>query len=955
MAKKQQTVHQIKILGLNDIKALNVEISKLAGNYEELSKEGKEASESTKKVGKASKDSKTQIANIAKGATIAGLALQAFNKASKILTQELKKGVEVFKGYEFAMAKVKAISGANTEEFAKLDKTAQALGRSTFFTAEQVANLQLNFSKLGFTSTEVLKVQNAALVAATATGEDLARTATVIGSTIRGFGLDASEGARVSDVMAASFTSSALTLEKFQTSMTKVSPVAKLLGMDLEETTAVMGVLTDAGIEASIAGTSLRNIFLKLGDPSSDLAKSIGFTVNSGEDMVREFRRMRDEGVNVEKMLKVVDVRQVAAISTMIEHIDKIESQTEAFRDSTGSAQDMADTIGESLQGATLRFQSALDGLRIVLVEKIAPALTSTLDTFAKLFNLFAKANEVSLSETFEKDRIKMNALVLSTSQLKEGTDERIKAVKTLKRQYPKYFSDLDAEKTKNDDLEKSLKKANAQYLNRIALRTKEEEIEDIMMRASERDETLEQQLEDFNTKVTEFNKTYFNEQLDVFGKTKKEVVELLRTAIQESENLDMGGVSKGKTTKEGLLFRNIEALLIGSEGSEKAKQSLKDELTKAMADANKLAKEFGLDLFGADTGGADDNGNKNGNKNGNGRTPAGDVVDPVQEELARLELELMETLNTQKLMFADEEIKTKEDLNNALLNSQIIYLNEMLDIENLSNEQRIGLEQKLADIKVKNREADLKQTEDAEKAKSDLIKANVDSALQIGQSLTQIGEIMGENSAAAKAGIAISKAAAVASAIVGIIDAKRAITKQAAEGDPFSAFGRMAVMAAAVAPLIASLMALKGGGGGGGSSDGEATFLQDSQGNQFASGGLTRGGMFEGNSHANGGVKFRVGGRIHEAEGGEAIINKKSTSMFRPVLSAINSYNGNGVKFADGGLLNSGEKFAMGGELRSAQQLVSGGMGSSKVVIVESDMTEVQNRISAIESQATF
>ncbi len=943
MARKQQSVYEIKVKGLDDIKSLNTEISKLNGRYDELSKESKKAADSTKNVGKASKDSKTQIANIAKGATIAGLALQAFNKASKILTQELKKGVEVFKGYEFAMAKVKAISGANTEEFAKLDKTAQALGRSTFFTAEQVANLQLNFSKLGFTSTEVLKVQNAALVAATATGEDLARTATVIGSTIRGFGLDASEGARVADVMAASFTSSALTLEKFQTSMTKVSPVAKLLGMDLEETTAVMGVLTDAGIEASIAGTSLRNIFLKLGDPSSDLAKSIGFTVNSGEDMVREFRRMRDEGVNVEKMLKVVDVRQVAAISTMIEHIDKIESQTEAFRDSTGSAQDMADIIGESLQGATLRFQSALDGLRIVLVEKIAPALTSTLDTFAKLFNLFAKANEVSLSETFEKDRIKMNALVLSTSQLKEGTDERIKAVKTLKRQYPKYFSDLDAEKTKNEDLEKALKKANAQYLNRIALRTKEEEIEDIMMRASERDEILEQQLDDFNTKVTEFNKTYFNSQLDLVGKTRREVLKLLRTSIQESENLDMGGVSKGKTTKEGLLFRNIEALLIGSEGSEKAKQSLKDELTKAMADANKLAKEFGLDLFGVDTGGTKPKDNGNGKEG----TPAGDVVDPVAEELARLELELMETLNTQKLMFADEEIKTKEDLNDALLKSQIIYLNEMLDIENLSNEQRIGLEQKLADIKVKNREADLKQTEETEKAKSDLIKANIDSALQIGQSLTQIGEIMGENSAAAKAGIAISKAAAVASAIVGIIDAKRAITKQAAEGDPFSAFGRMAVMAAAVAPLIASLMALKGGGGG------QAT--EEPSGEMFEQGGLTRGGMFVGNSHANGGVKFRVGGRIMEAEGGEAIINKKSTSMFRPVLSAINSYNGNGVKFADGGLLNSGEKFAMGGELRSAQQLISGGVGTSKVVIVESDMTEVQNRISAIESQATF
>ena len=162
-----------------------------------------------------------------------------------------------------------------------------------------------------------------------------------------------------------------------------------------------------------------------------------------------------------------------------------------------------------------------------------------------------------------------------------------------------------------------------------------------------------------------------------------------------------------------------------------------------------------------------------------------------------------------------------------------------------------------------------------------------------------------------------------------------------------------MALMASAVAPLIASLMALKGGGGGGSAEIGQEVYGE--QGGQFEQGGLTRGGMFVGNSHANGGIKFRVGGRIMEAEGGEAIINKKSTSMFRPVLSAINSYNGNGVKFADGGLLNSGEKFAMGGELRSAQQLISGGVGTSKVVIVESDMTEVQNRISAIESQATF
>ncbi len=112
------------------------------------------------------------------------------------------------------------------------------------------------------------------------------------------------------------------------------------------------------------------------------------------------------------------------------------------------------------------------------------------------------------------------------------------------------------------------------------------------------------------------------------------------------------------------------------------------------------------------------------------------------------------------------------------------------------------------------------------------------------------------------------------------------------------------------------------GGGGGGGSVSGDT---EQSTSVQFEKGGLTRGGMFQGASHANGGVKFRVGGTIHEAEGGEAIINKRSTAKFRPILSAINSYNGNGVKFADGGIISQGEKFAMGGELRSVQSMVSG------------------------------
>ena len=958
MAKKQQTVHQIKILGLNDIKSLNVEISKLAGNYDKLGKEGKKASESTKKVGKGAKDASGGISKFAKGATAAAVALVAFSKISKLVTQQIKQGIEVFKGFEFEMAKVKAISGATEDEFDSLNKTAQELGRSTFFTAQQVAALQLNFSKLGFTASEVLQAQEAALFTATATGEDLARTATVIGSTIRGFGLDARDSARVSDVMAASFTSSALTLEKFQTSMTKVSPVAKLLGMDLEETTAVMGVLTDAGIEASIAGTSLRNIFLKLGDPSSDLAKSIGFTVNSGEDMVREFRRMRDEGVNVEKMLEVVDVRQVAAISTMIEHIDKIELQTEAFRNSAGAAEEMANIVGDSLQGATLRFQSALDGLRIVLVDKIAPLLTDTIDFFATMFNSLAKLSEQT--DNYTKSLADQYSEITKTDELIKQSVSRYDELSSKQNLSKSEMQEMNTELTKLTELfgvnmTAINKETGALELNRDEL------IRQLRLRKALQSETaidLLAQRQDMEALAKEHEEmtismnTLFGSAMVGMSDYEQQLVGSLRSFIRDGQvNIPM--LHEQADELNAMYFK----MIMNPHFQEALK--IQGELFKGVDDDGNTASQALVILdaklsdMGINIGELDKMFNKSFLGKEDGFTlgePTGDF-ESIEDSS---ELLLQSAILEAKKEFFASEVETKEEFSLRLLGIEINHLEQTFKLLEDGSDAKFQIEKRLTDAKIKLKEqeanAHIKSEEDKRKATEN----NIATMKETGKLLMQIGEQQGENSKITAAGIKITQAAAIADGIHGLINAEVGIAEQAKLPFPSNLIA-MAATAAQVVSVIANIKSFIGGGGGGGSSDGEATFLQDSQGNQFANGGLTRGGMFQGNSHANGGVKFRVGGRIHEAEGGEAIINKKSTSMFRPMLSAINSYNGNGVKFADGGLLNSGEKFAMGGELRSAQQLVSGGMGSSKVVIVESDMTEVQNRISAIESQATF
>ena len=175
-------------------------------------------------------------------------AVAVFRKVSGAVASAIK----TFTAFEFQMAKVKAITGASSVDFLKLSKSAEDLGRTTFFTAQQVAELQTNYGKLGFTTQEILDAQEATLSLATATGEDLGRAAIVAGSAVRGFGLDASETQRVVDVMAVSFTSSAMDLEKWQTSMTKVAPIAKSAGFSIEDTAAMMSKLTDSGIEASI-------------------------------------------------------------------------------------------------------------------------------------------------------------------------------------------------------------------------------------------------------------------------------------------------------------------------------------------------------------------------------------------------------------------------------------------------------------------------------------------------------------------------------------------------------------------------------------------------------------------------------------------------------------------------------------------------------------------------------
>jgi hypothetical protein len=283
--------------------------------------------------------------------------------------------VKTFATFEQSMAKVEAISGATSQELIALKKSAEDLGASTRFAATDVAGLQLEFSKLGFDPSQILDATEATLALAQASGEDLAQSAIVAASTVQGFGLQVSETGRVVDVMAKSFSSSALDLSKFQTAMATVAPVAKSAGQSLESTTGMLSVLTNNGLDASTAGTGLRNIFL-------DIAQA-GMTLDEALDMISTSANKNVTALNL------FGKRGATVATVLADNQEAAKGFAKQYDNAAGSAKAMAKIMDNTTEGSFMKFKSAAESAGIAVGEILAPIIRDLTDTLAEIISEF--------------------------------------------------------------------------------------------------------------------------------------------------------------------------------------------------------------------------------------------------------------------------------------------------------------------------------------------------------------------------------------------------------------------------------------------------------------------------------------------------------------------------------------------------------------------------------------
>ena len=838
-------------------------------------------------------------------------ALAAFRQINKIASSAVK----TFRDFEFQMAKVRAITGATNSDFKKLNTTAQDLGRSTFFTATQVAELQTNFGKLGFSTKEILDAQKATLLLATATDTDLGRAAIVAGAAVRGFGLNANETGRVTDVMASAFTSSALDIEKFQTSMTKVAPIAAGANITLEATTAIMGTLTDAGIEASIAGTSLRNIFLKMQNPASDLSKKLGFTVNSSESLQRALQQLNAEGLSNAEMMKLVDLRQVAAFKTMIDGSERINHLTKQFNLANGAAEEMANIVGNTVEGAFKRWQSALEGLQIAFMEggrggfianfanqmaKAANAITDTIRPQEKQIDQIQRVSQ-EMDKEFE---------ILTQGNLSQ--EARVIVIQNLNTEYKDYLPHLISEKDSLEDIKDMQIEVNNLMMERIVAMAMEEELAElakaqataikgqvssnIQLAESKRDLlTVDENNAAANELLIKQANIIMGVNSDVIDSYEEDKEILIKGYEKTAEQLGLSFKkimdSLKKATKAKPDPDDLDLVI----NEQQAKNQALLDLQLEYADSLKLAEGFSLE------------------------TREG-------------------YLNKLQLAFNEDKLQIQLDYLTAKLENEIASEEEKVAFRQQIAALELTEEQRIQNIKLKN----IKDEESANIALQNAKAAALRGYLQIAAGFAE------EGSALAKAIFLIQQAVAVKDVLVGQIASNAAIMQTGYAGFMLSGGSSLiAAKALVTANNIMSTLAIAG------------IVAQTVQGiSKKAQGGMieeyANGGMVHGNSHAQGGEKFAVGGRVVELEGGEAVINKRSTAMFKNQLSAMNSAGG-GVKFADGGLMNM-PSFAQSQFNAAGQASMMGAMGQgSRVVVVESDITTSQNTVSVIEAEATI
>ncbi len=353
------------------------DMSKLSGVFSKASAEvGNFGSSITSKVGPA-------LSDIGKYALVTGTALGTGLVAAGV------KSTMMFKDFESAVANAASVTGKTGEAFtqakANISALSQELGQKTVFTTKQAADSLYYLASAGIdvstmTSSQLVPMMNLA----SATQYDLAETTATTLSTLSEFGLGFESAGRLADVFAAACGQSQAKMEKLSLSMTYVGTTAKTVGMSLEETTATLGMLYNAGMDGSTAGTSLRGVLASLVSPTKAATETLagmGVSVDKVNPVTNKFadivQLLADKGLNANQAFQIFGRESAPAILALTSKTGDLKKLTEQLQAAGGTAQTMADEQLDTLSGSLDNLGGSIENIMINVGGALAPTIRS--------------------------------------------------------------------------------------------------------------------------------------------------------------------------------------------------------------------------------------------------------------------------------------------------------------------------------------------------------------------------------------------------------------------------------------------------------------------------------------------------------------------------------------------------------------------------------------------------
>lgn len=333
-------------------------------------------------------------------------------------------GTRAFAGFEASMNSVQAITDANISQFSLLNQKAQELGATTKFTASDVADAMRFMAMAGLQVNEIYGGVGATLKLAAAGNLDLAQSADIVTNIITSMGLTTGDLNKAVDVLANAFVTTNTDLVQLGYAFKYAAPQASIAGVSFEETAAALGLMGNAGVQGTLAGTSLRNSIQRLLGPTPQAAKvmkRLGLEVfdSTGKmkslvDIVRQLEPVVRKGAaSVDDLVTIFGVRAFTGMAALVKQgadaleveIGKVErlgtagkvadvqmrGLSGAFKELTAAAEALAISIGESGLGKAFEYttRAAANTLRVIdqWVRATAPLQEQAANTLKKSYS----------------------------------------------------------------------------------------------------------------------------------------------------------------------------------------------------------------------------------------------------------------------------------------------------------------------------------------------------------------------------------------------------------------------------------------------------------------------------------------------------------------------------------------------------------------------------------------